>query len=198
MSCCASGGSYPVRLTKTVRLPISDTDLKNLKAGDRLSLSGHLYVARDAAHRKIFEAMDAGKPLPFPLRGETVFYMGPAPAKPGQIIGSAGPTTSGRMDRYTPRLLAAGLKVMVGKGSRSGEVMDSIKKYHAVYLAAIGGAGALISKSVIKCDIVAYPEFGPEAVLRLEVKDFPAVVINDIYGGDAYAEGQAGYGRMAA
>jgi fumarate hydratase subunit beta len=185
-----------VRITKKVRLPISDTDLKSLKAGDRLSLSGHLYVARDAAHRKIFEAMDAGKPLPFPLEGETVFYMGPAPAKPGQIIGSAGPTTSGRMDRYTPRLLAAGLKVMVGKGSRSVEVRDSIRKYHAVYLAAIGGAGALISKSVIKCDIVAYPEFGPEAVIWLEVKDFPAVVINDIYGGDAYAEGQADYRRM--
>lgn len=178
-----------------IQLPVDAATLKSLKTGDRVLLSGSIYAARDAAHRRIVDALDRGKALPFALHGQAVYYMGPAPAKPGQIIGSAGPTTSGRMDVYTPRLLAEGLKVMIGKGERSGTVKKAIKKYGAVYLAATGGAGALIAKSVKKCEIIAYPELGPEAVLHLEIEDFSAVVINDICGGDLYEEGKAGYRR---
>mgnify|MGYP001569806215 CR=1 FL=1 len=178
-----------------IKLPADAATLKSLKTGDQVLISGSIYVARDAVHRRIIDALDKGKPLPFSLRGQTIYYMGPAPAKPGQIIGSAGPTTSGRMDVYTPRLLAEGLKVMIGKGERSEVVKKAIKKYGAVYLAATGGAGALIAKSVKKCEIIAYPELGAEAVLRLEIEDFPAVVVNDIYGGDLYLEGKAKYRR---
>jgi fumarate hydratase subunit beta len=156
-------------------------------------LSGVLYVARDAAHKRMLEALDRGEPLPFDIRGQTIYYMGPSPAKPGQPIGSAGPTTSSRMDGYTPRLLAEGLRGMVGKGARLPAVRDAIKKYKAVYLAPIGGIGALISKSIVKSDVIAYEDLGPEAVLRLEVKDLPATVINDIHGGDLYEEGKAKY-----
>jgi len=156
-------------------------------------LSGILYVARDAAHRRIVEALDRGEPLPFDIKGQTIYYTGPSPAPPGRVIGSAGPTTSARMDIYTPRLLAAGLKAMIGKGVRSREVRDAMKKHRAVYLAAVGGAGALISKSIVGSEVIAYADLGPEAVLRLEVKDFPAVVINDIYGGDLYTDGKAKY-----
>jgi fumarate hydratase subunit beta len=181
-----------------IKLPAGAATLKSLKTGDQVLISGEVYVARDAAHRRIVDALDNEKPLPFSLRGQSLYYMGPAPAKPGQIIGSAGPTTSGRMDVYASRLLAAGLKVMIGKGERSGAVKKAITKYRAVYLAATGGAGALISRSVKKCEIIAYPEFGAEAVLRLEIEDFPAVVINDIYGGDLYVEGKAKYRRAGA
>ncbi|MDO8578376.1 MAG: Fe-S-containing hydro-lyase [Dehalococcoidales bacterium] len=181
-----------------IRLPADAATLKRLKTGDRVLISGTIYAARDAAHRRIIDALDKGKPPPFSLRGQTIYYMGPAPAKPGQSIGSAGPTTSGRMDVYTPRLLAEGLKVMIGKGERSGAVKKAIKKYRAVYLAATGGAGALISKSVKKCEIIACHELGAEAILRLEVEDFPAVVVNDIYGGDLYVEGKAKYRRAVA
>lgn len=139
------------------------------------------------------EALDRGEPLPFDIRGQTIYYMGPAPAKPGQTIGSAGPTTSTRMDGYTPRLLAEGLRGMIGKGARLPAVRDATKKYRAVYLASIGGTGALISRSIIKSETIAYEDLGPEAVLRLEVKDFPATVINDIHGGDLYEEGKKKY-----
>ena len=155
-----------------------------------------LYVARDAAHRRMIEALDRGEALPFDIKDQTLYYMGPSPAPPGKVIGSAGPTTSIRMDAYTPRLLAAGLKGMIGKGVRSTEVKDAIKKYKAVYFAAVGGAGALISKTIVKSEVVAYPDLGPEAVLRLEVKDFPATVINDIYGGDLYIEGKKKYSQV--
>jgi fumarate hydratase subunit beta len=180
-------------VAKKVNLPLTDETLKDLKAGDNLLLTGVMYVARDAAHKRLVEALDQGKPLPFDIKGATVYFMGPSPAKPGQPIGSAGPTTSGRMDSYSPRLMAEGLKGMIGKGMRSQAVKDAMKKYKAVYLAAVGGAGALISKSIKKSEIVAYEELGAEAVLRLEVKDFPATVINDIYGGDLYEEGKAKY-----
>ena len=156
-------------------------------------LSGVLYVARDAAHKRMVEALDRGDPLPFNIKGQTVYYMGPSPAKPGQTIGSAGPTTSSRMDDYTPRLLAEGLRGMIGKGTRRPAVRDAIRKYKAVYLALIGGIGALISRSIIKSEIIAYEDLGPEAVLRLEVKDLPATVINDIHGGDLYEEEKAKY-----
>jgi len=177
-------------------LPLTEKVIESLKAGDSLLISGVLYVARDAAHKRMVEALDKGEPLPFDIKGQTIYYMGPSPAPPGKVIGSAGPTTSSRMDVYTPRLLAAGLKGMIGKGVRSKEVKDALKKYKAVYLAAVGGAGALLSKTIIKSEIIAYPELGPEAILRLEVKDFPATVINDIYGGDLYAEGKEKYSRV--
>jgi fumarate hydratase subunit beta len=180
-------------MAKKVKLPLTDETLKDLKAGDNILLTGVMYVARDAAHKRMIEALDQGKPLPFDIKGQTVYYMGPSPARPGQVIGSAGPTTSGRMDSYSPRLIAAGLKGMVGKGMRSAAVKEAMKKYKAVYLAAIGGAGALISKSIKKSEVIAYGELGAEAVLRMEVEDFPAIVINDIYGGDLYEEGKAKY-----
>jgi len=182
-------------MVKKVNLPLTDETLKDLKAGDNLLLTGVMYVARDAAHKRMIEALDQGKPLPFDIKGATVYFMGPSPAKPGQPIGSAGPTTSGRMDSYSPRLIAEGLKGMIGKGMRSQAVKDAMKKYKAVYLAAVGGAGALISKTIKKSEVVAYEDIGAEAVLRLEVKDFPATVINDIYGGDLYEEGKAKYRR---
>src|SRR4030042_1783223 len=180
-------------MPKKISLPLTEKTLESLKAGDNLLLSGVLYVARDAAHKRLVETLDRGEPLPFDINGQTVYYMGPSPAPPGRIIGAAGPTTATRMDAYAPRLLAAGLKGMIGKGVRSQAVKDAMKKYKAVYLAAIGGAGALISKSIVKSEVVAYPELGPEAVLKLEVKDFPSTVINDIHGGDLYAEGKKKY-----
>jgi len=180
-------------MAKRITLPLNDEILKGLKAGDNLLLTGVIYVARDTAHKRMVEALDQGKPLPFDLKGATVYYMGPSPARPGRVIGSAGPTTSGRMDAYAPRLIAEGLKGMIGKGLRSKAVKDAMVKYKAVYLGAIGGAGALISKSIKRSEVVAYEELGAEAVRRLEVKDFPVTVINDIYGGDLYEEGKAKY-----
>ena len=180
-------------MVKKVTLPLTDETLKELKAGDNVLLNGIIYVGRDAAHKRLVEALDQGKPLPFDIKGQTIYYMGPSPAKPGQPIGSAGPTTSGRMDSYSPRLMAEGLKGMIGKGMRSQAVKDAIKQYKAVYFAAIGGAGALISKSIKKSEVIAYEELGAEAVRRLEVEDFPVTVINDMYGGDLYQEGKAKY-----
>jgi len=180
-------------MVKKVALPLTDDSLKELRAGDNVLLTGVMYVARDAAHKRMIEALDQEKPLPFDIKGQTIYFMGPSPARPGQPIGSAGPTTSGRMDAYSPRLMAEGLKGMIGKGMRSQAVKDAIKKYEAVYLAAIGGAGALISKSIKKSEVIAYEELGAEAIRRLEVEDFPATVINDIYGGDLYQEGKARY-----
>jgi fumarate hydratase subunit beta len=180
-------------MNKKVKLPLSEKTIESLKAGDSLLLSGVLYVARDAAHKRMSEALEKGEPLPFDIKGQTLYYMGPSPPPPGRIIGSAGPTTSARLDSYTPRLLAAGLKGMIGKGIRSKEVKEALKKHQAVYLAAVGGAGALISKTIIKSEVVAYPDLGPEAVLKIEVKDFPATVINDIYGGDLYEQGKEKY-----
>ncbi|MCL0091274.1 Fe-S-containing hydro-lyase [Dehalococcoidales bacterium] len=182
-------------MAKKVILPLTDQTLKDLKAGDNLLLTGVLYAGRDAAHKKMIEALDQGKPLPFDIKGQTIYFMAPSPAKPGKPIGSAGPTTSGRMDAYSIRLIAEGLKGMIGKGMRSPAVKEAMKKYQAVYLAAIGGAGALISKRIKKAEVIAYKELGAEAILRLEVEDFPATIINDIYGGDFYQQGKAKYSR---
>jgi fumarate hydratase subunit beta len=182
-------------MAKKIALPLTDGTLEELRAGDDVLLSGVMYVARDTAHKRITEALEQGKQLPFDFRGQTVYYMGPSPAKPGQVIGAAGPTTSGRMDIYAPRLIAEGLKGMIGKGMRSKPVKDAMKKHRAVYFAAIGGAGALISKRIKKSEVVAYGELGAEAVLRIEVADFPAIVVNDIHGGDLYEEGKAKYRR---
>jgi fumarate hydratase subunit beta len=182
-------------MPKRITVPLTEEDIAALKSGDSVLLSGTLYAARDAAHKRLVEALDRGEPLPFDIRGQTVYYLGPSPAPPGKIIGSAGPTTATRMDVYTPRLIAAGLKGMIGKGVRSKAVKEAIKKYKAVYFAAVGGTGALLSKTIIKSEVIAYPHLGPEAILRLEVKDFPATVINDIYGGDLYEEGKKTYSR---
>lgn len=183
---------------KKISLPLTDEVLRELRAGDNLLLSGVIYVARDAAHKRMVEALDRGQPLPFDIRGATVYYMGPTPARPGRVIGSAGPTTSGRMDAYAPRLMAEGLKGMIGKGLRSQAVKDAMVKYGAVYLGAIGGAGAVVSRSIKKSEVVAYEELGAEAVRRLEVEDFPVTVVNDIHGGDLYEEGKARYRVSAA
>jgi fumarate hydratase subunit beta len=167
--------------------------IESLKAGDQVLISGVIYVGRDAAHKRLVEALDRGDKLPFDLKGQTIYYMGPSPTKPGHVIGSAGPTTSGRMDAYTPRLLAAGLKAMIGKGLRTEAVRKAIREHKAVYFAAVGGAAALIARTIVKSEIIAYEELGPEAILRLEVKDFPAVVIDDVHGDDLYQQGKAQY-----
>ncbi len=163
--------------------------------GTRVLISGVIYVARDAAHQRLSQALDAGNKLPFDLKGQTLYYMGPSPAKPGQVIGSAGPTTSGRMDRYTPRLIASGIRAMIGKGNRSAAVKEAIKEYQAVYFATIGGAGALLAKSIKQVEVIAYEDLGAEAILQLKVDNFPAIVANDIYGGDLFEQGKARYQR---
>ena len=178
---------------KKITLPLTDEILKDLRAGDNILLTGVMYVGRDAAHKRMVEALDRGEALPIDIEGQTIFFMGPSPARPGKPIGSAGPTTSGRMDSYSPRLIAKGLKGMIGKGPRSKAVKDAMVKYRAVYLGAIGGAGALLSKCIKKAEVIAYEDLGAEALCHLEVEDFPVTVINDIYGGDLYEEGKAKY-----
>ena len=180
-------------MIKNVTLPLTEETIKDLHAGDNVMLSGVLYVGRDAAHKRLVEALDKGQALPFDVKGQTIYYMGPSPAKPGQVIGAAGPTTSGRMDSYSPRLMQEGLKGMIGKGNRTKPVKEAMVKYKAVYFAAIGGAGALIGKSIKKAEVIAYEELGAEAIRKLEVENFPVTVINDIYGKDLYDEGKAKY-----
>lgn len=175
--------------------PIEAEVIENLRTGTRVLISGVLYSARDAAHKRLVQALDRGKRLPFSLEGQTLYYMGPSPAREGRVIGSAGPTTSGRMDIYTPPLIVAGLRAMIGKGSRSLEVKEAIKKYRAVYFVTIGGAGALLSKAIKKAEVIAYPELVAEAIMRLEVEDMPAIVANDVYGGDLFQQGRARYQR---
>jgi len=175
--------------------PLTDEVIEQLRAGDKVSITGVIYVGRDAAHKRLVAALDAGEPLPFEPQGQIIYYMGPAPAKPGDPIGSAGPTTSYRMDSYAPRLMEAGLKGMIGKGNRSMPVREAMQRHKAVYFGAIGGAGALIAKSVKKAEVIAYDDLGAEALRRLEVIDFPAIVVNDVYGGDAYEDGLQRYNR---
>jgi fumarate hydratase subunit beta len=174
--------------------PLTDEVIVKLKAGDRVVISGVIYTARDMAHKSMVEAHHKGDELPFDPRGQILYYTGPTPAPPGKPIGSAGPTTSYRMDKYTPALLELGLKGMIGKWPRGQAVKEAIMKYKAVYFAAIGGAGALISKTIRKAEVVAYPELGTEAVMRLEVEDFPAIVVNDVHGEDLYRIGVEEYG----
>jgi len=179
-----------------LKLPLTTEVVEKLKAGDKVILSGVLYTARDSAHKRLVEALDKGEKLPIDITGQTIYYMGPAPAKPGQVIGSAGPTTSGRMDAYAPRLMAVGLKGMLGKGSRTQAVKDAMKKYKAVYFVATGGAGALIAQRIKKCQVVAYDDLGAEAIHKLEVEDLPVIVVNDAYGGDLYEQGRAQYEKV--
>ena len=181
--------SEPIRLTT----PLTQDKVRSLHIGDRVLISGTIYAARDAAHKRLTEALDRGEKLPVDLRGQVVYYVGPSPAKPGQAIGAAGPTTSGRMDAYTPRLIAEGLKGMIGKGYRKPEVVEAMKKYGVPYLAAVGGAGALISQSIKKYTVLAYPDLGPEAVAAMEVEDFPTIVVIDSTGDNYYETGQAPY-----
>jgi fumarate hydratase subunit beta len=178
-----------------IRTPLTDEVIEQLHAGDKVSITGVIYVGRDAAHKRLVAALDAGEPLPFDPRGQVIYYMGPAPAKPGDPIGSAGPTTSYRMDPYAGQMMEAGLKGMIGKGNRSMPVREAMQRHKAIYLSAIGGAGALIAKSIKKADVIAYDDLGAEALRRLEVEDFPAIVVNDIYGGDAYEDGVKRYNR---
>ncbi len=176
---------------KTIKLttPLDEAQIKNLKAGDSVKITGTIYTARDAAHKKMIEALNRGEKLPIDIKGQIIYYVGPAPAKPGQVIGSAGPTTSGRMDKYSPTLLDLGLKAMIGKGSRSQEVIDSIKKNGAVYFAAVGGAAALIAQTVKSYKVVDYSELGAEALAEMIVEDFPAIVVVDSQGNDYYKIG---------
>jgi fumarate hydratase subunit beta len=183
--------SQPIRL----KTPLSDGDVEKLRAGDKVLITGVIYTGRDAAHQRLFNLLKEGKALPIDLKGQIIYYVGPAPAKPGQAIGSAGPTTSGRMDAFSPQLMAIGLKGMIGKGMRKKEVIEAMKKYKAVYFAATGGAGALLAKAVKKAEIVAYEDLGPEAINRLEVVDFPVIVVNDTQGNDLYQQGMQQYAR---
>ncbi len=176
-----------------ITTPVSDEIIEKLRAGDRVFITGSLYTGRDSAHKKLIELVNEGKELPIDVKGQFIYYVGPTPARPGNPIGSAGPTTSYRMDSYAPTLHKLGLKGTIGKGARNEEVKESLKKYKAVYLAAVGGAGALISKSIVHAEVIAYPELGPEAIRKVEVKDFPCIVINDMYGGDLYQEGKEQY-----
>ena len=171
---------------KIIRTPITKDVTKELKAGDYVYITGTIYTARDAAHKRMQETLDKGESLPITMEGNLIYYMGPSPAREGRPIGSAGPTTSSRMDKYAPALLDLGLKGMIGKGKRSAEVKEAVIRNKAIYFAAIGGAGALLSKAIVKSEIIAFEDLGAEAILKLEVKDFPVIVVMDSKGNDLY------------
>ena len=185
-----------VKMVKKIKTPLTVEVVESLKVGDRVLLSGVIYTARDSAHKKLVELIKKGEELPFPIEGAVIYYVGPAPAKPGQVINSAGPTTSGRMDPYTPLLIEKGLKGMIGKGKRNKEVKEAMKRYKAVYFGATGGAAALIASRIRHVEIIAYPELGPEAIRKMIVEDLPLIVINDCWGGDLYEEGVKKYSQI--
>ncbi|MFH1942102.1 MAG: Fe-S-containing hydro-lyase [bacterium] len=178
-----------------LKTPLSDSDVKKLKIGDKILLSGTIYTGRDAAHKRLFDLLKKGESLPIDLKGSVIYYVGPAPAKPGYPIGPAGPTTSYRMDPFAPLMLAHGQKGMIGKGNRGKEVIEAMKKYKGVYFVTPGGIAALIAKSVKSVEIVAYEDLGTEAIQKLEVEDFPCIVANDCHGGDLFEEGIKKYAR---
>ncbi|MFC1569187.1 Fe-S-containing hydro-lyase [bacterium] len=178
---------------KKIVTPLTEQLVKDLKIGDSVLISGIIYTGRDSAHKRLIESLEKGETLPIEIEGQIIYYAGPAPAKPGRPIGSIGPTTSYRMDPFAPRLIALGLKGMIGKGNRSDAVKQALQDYKAVYFGAIGGAAALMAKCVKSAEVVAYEDLGPEAIRKLEVKNFPAVVVNDCYGGDLYQEGMERY-----
>lgn len=181
---------------KRITAPFDDETARSLKAGDSVLITGRILAARDAAHKRLCECLDRDEKLPVDLTGQVVYYVGPSPAKPGKAVGSAGPTTSGRMDAYAPRLMDQGLKGMIGKGYRKPEVVESMKKNGVPYLAAVGGAGALIAQSIKKYTVLAWPELGPEALAEMEVVDFPAIVVIDSEGTDYYEAGQKPYRKI--
>ena len=178
-------------MSKQITTPLTDEVIADLRAGDEVAISGIIYTARDAAHKRLIEAMENGDTLPIDVQGHIIYYVGPTPPRPGQVIGSAGPTTATRMDPYTGPLLAAGLKGVIGKGGRGQQVRDALKSHRAVYFGAVGGAAAVLARHIEKAEVVAYEDLGTEAIRRLEVRDFPAVVINDIYGNDLLEQGKA-------
>lgn len=180
-------------MTRTVQAPLDEATVRSLRAGDQIRLTGRIYTARDAAHQRLFEAMQRGEPLPLPLAGQVIYYVGPAPAKSGAVIGPAGPTTSGRMDPYTLPLLERGVAGLIGKGSRSEEVKRALIRHTAVYFAAVGGAAALLARQIHSSRVIAYADLMSEAVRELEVEEFPLFVINDCHGGDAYETARDAY-----
>lgn len=180
-------------MAKRIQAPLTIATVKDLRAGDSVLISGIIYTGRDLAHKRLTDAIKAGEKLPFDLNGAVIYYVGPSPARPGQVIGSAGPTTSYRMDSYSPLLMEKGMRGMIGKGNRTPPVIEAMQRYGAVYFAAVGGAGALIARSIKGAKVIAYEDLGPEAVRELVVEDFPAIVINDMYGGDLYEQGVAKY-----
>ncbi len=173
-------------MDRHITLPLTKQDIECLQAGDYVYLSGTIYTARDAAHQRMYETLQKGENLPIEIRGNVIYYMGPSPARPGNVIGSAGPTTSSRMDKYTPVLLDMGMAGIIGKGKRNQQVLDAIARNRSVYFAAVGGAGALLSKAIVQAEVVAYDDLGTEAIHKLEVKDFPAVVVVDSMGNNLY------------
>ncbi|TKC19450.1 Fe-S-containing hydro-lyase [Robertmurraya kyonggiensis] len=179
-----------------LQVPFQKKDIQGLTAGERVLLSGTVYTARDAAHKRMDDQLIEGKPFPFDIEGQVIYYVGPTPAKPGQVIGSAGPTTSGRMDKYTPKLLDLGLGGMIGKGYRSEEVKQSIVKNRAIYFGAIGGSAALIARSIKAVEMIAYEDLGTEAIRKLTIENFPVIVINDVHGNDLYREGVEKYRQI--
>ena len=176
-----------------LKTPLSSADIEPLRSGDRITITGILYTARDAAHRRLLELIKADKELPIPIEGQVIYYVGPSPAPPGRVIGAAGPTTSYRMDPFTPKLLELGLKGMIGKGRRSQEVKEAMVKHKAIYMAAIGGAGALMARAVREARVVVYEDLGPEAIRELKVEKLPIIVVNDTRGNDLYENGQKKY-----
>ncbi len=180
---------------KDVTTPLSDADAESLKAGDRVRITGVMYTARDAAHGRLMPLIEKGEKLPIDVKGAIIYYTGPTPPKPGEVIGSVGPTTASRMDKFTPALLKLGLKGTVGKGYRGQAVKDALRQYKGVYLGSIGGAGAVLSRFVKKASVVAYEDLGTEAIRRLEVEGFPVIVLYDCHGGDLYQAGQKQYAR---
>ena len=180
---------------KVLTPPLTDEDVAQLHAGDEVFITGDIYTARDAAHKRLIEAQERGEAFPVDLRGQMLYYVGPSPAKPGQVIGSAGPTTSGRVDKYTPALLEAGLKATIGKGNRNQAVRQALQSYKAVYLAAYAGTGVIISRHIKAVEMVAYEDLGPEAIRRLTVERFPCTVMNDIYGVDLFEQAKQQYRR---
>jgi len=173
-------------MERYINVPIDDETTRSLRAGDYIFLTGTIYTARDAAHKRMKEALDEGGKLPFEMKGNIIYYMGPSPARSGRPIGSAGPTTASRMDRYAPELLELGLKGMIGKGKRSQAVKDAVIRNGAVYFAAVGGAGALLSRSIVRSEVIAYDDLGTEAIRKLEVRNFPVIVVMDAEGNDLY------------
>lgn len=179
--------------TYHLQLPLQAEDIQKLTAGDTVYLTGSMLTGRDAAHKRLIQLLDEGKELPVSLQGQTIYYVGPAPASPGHAVGAAGPTTSSRMDAYAPRLIALGLNCMIGKGKRSPAVRQAMQTYGAVYLGAVGGAAALIARSIQRAEVIAYPDLGTEAIHRFTVRDFPAIVLMDAHGGSLYESGPAQY-----